>query len=70
MRQPVTQGSTRNPLKCALCAKHNRPEAATWLVTAKVGGHNIAACDAHVEILERLGVLALKPPPKGRKHQI
>jgi hypothetical protein len=59
MRQRLNQ-KVRHLLPCAFCTK-----AASWLVT---DAHSLAACDAHVDRIERHGIHALTPPADGRRQ--
>jgi hypothetical protein len=71
MRQPLKQKpGNRNPVHCAFCIQAGQQTSATWLVTDVVGAKTLAACDAHVDRIERHGIHALKPPPKGRRQPL
>ena len=67
MRQPLKQKS-RDPVHCAFCIQSGHDTPATWLVTGTLGAKSLAACDAHVDRIERHGIHALKH--HGRKHPL
>lgn len=65
MRQRLRQ-KTRNPVHCAFCINSGHKTPATWLLTNVPGAKTLAACDNHVDRLERHGAHALRQHP-GRK---
>ena len=69
MRQQIKQ-KTRSKIHCAFCIQSGHQTEATWIVTGTVGAKSLAACDQHVDRIERHGIHALKPPPKNRKQPL
>lgn len=71
MRQKLNQADKHNPVHCPVCVHHGHLTPAVWLVDDPHKKNvTLAACEEHADKVERHGINAVQPPPKGRAQPL